>query len=184
MLFRFTKLFMAVGLLVALWGLSTVRRPDSGAWVRPVDTPPGPVRILQFYASVGVVTPGEKALLCYGVENAKSVRIAPMIQGVYPAYSRCLEIVPEHTTHYTILAEGYDGTVAMKSFTLPVQGAPGPMGAPPPKILNYAKFLNSRRRAATFSTAESGINGHNGSDRISRHARSATGRSPRFMPQS
>jgi len=26
--------------------------------------------------------------------------------------------VPEHTTHYTLLAEGFDGTVAARSFTL------------------------------------------------------------------
>jgi hypothetical protein len=137
MLFQFTKLFVAVGLLVALWGLSGVLRPDSGAWVQAGNAPPGSVRILQFYASVGTLAPGEKARLCYGVANAKSVRIAPMIQGVYPAHSHCLEIVPEHTTHYTILAEGYDGTVAMKSLTLPVQGAPAARS----KNLNYAEIL-------------------------------------------
>jgi hypothetical protein len=59
--------------------------------------------------------------LCYGVENAKSVRISPSIPGVYPSTNRCLEIVPERTTHYTILAEGFDGRVATQSFTLAVQ---------------------------------------------------------------
>ena len=110
MLSRFTKLFMAVGLLVTLWGVSQIGRR-------------GPVRILQFCASVGTLTPGDKAQLCYGVENAKSVRIVPTLPGVYPAYIHCLEIVPEHTTHYTLQAVGYDGTVATRSFTLPVQGA-------------------------------------------------------------
>jgi hypothetical protein len=121
MLFRFTKLFMAVGLLVALWGLSQIGRR-------------GPVRILQFYASVGTLTPGDKAQLCYGVENARSIRIVPTLPGVYPAYIHCLEIVPEHTTHYTLQAEGYDGTVATRSFTLPVQGRTPAR----PLVLQYA----------------------------------------------
>jgi len=117
-----------------MWGLGTVRRSDPHAWVRPIGSRPGPVRILQFYATVGSLTAGQKALLCYGVENARSVRISPMLQGVYPALSRCVEILPEHTTHYMIMAEGYDGQVATRSFTLAVQAVPVS-----PRILNYAE---------------------------------------------
>ena len=127
MLFRFTKLLGAIVLLIAMWGLGTVRQTEPRAWVRPIGTRPGPVRIVQFYASVRALTAGEKALLCYSVENARSVRIAPIFQRgvkVYSNYSHCLEIGPEHTTHYTILAEGFDGRVAMKSFTLPVEAVP------------------------------------------------------------
>jgi hypothetical protein len=133
MLFRFTKLLIAVGLLVALWGLTAMRDSDPRSWVRPAGSRPRPVRILQFYASVGTLTVGQKALLCYGVENAKSVRISPMLQGVYPSPNHCLEIGPEHTTHYTILAEGFDGRVAMQSLTLPVQAHPVSR-----RVLNYA----------------------------------------------
>lgn len=133
MVFRFVKLWVAVGLLVTLWGLGTVRRSDPRTWVRPIGSQPGPVRILQFYASVGSLTAGQKAQLCYGVENARSVRISPMIQGVYPSLSRCMDILPEHTTHYMIMAEGYDGQVATRSLTLAVQTIPVP-----PQILNYA----------------------------------------------
>jgi hypothetical protein len=136
MLFRFTKLWVAVGLMLAVWALGLTRPPDTRKWVRPVGSPPGPVKILQFYASVGLLTQGDKALLCYGVENAKSVRISPTMDNVYPALNHCLEIGPEHTTHYTILAEGYDGRVATKSFTLPVQGIP----APPRTRVNYARL--------------------------------------------
>lgn len=121
MLFRFTKIWVALGALAALWGLTLTRRPEPRAIIRPLGMRSGPVRILNFYASVGAVTAGEKALLCYGVENAKSVRISPTIQGVYPSPNRCVEIVPERTTHYMILAEGFDGRVASQSFTLPVQ---------------------------------------------------------------
>ncbi len=127
----FSKAFVAVGLLVAMWGLSEVDRYDRRAWVRPVG---GPVRILQFYASTGILTAGDTARLCYSVENAKSVRISPMTQEVYFLPNHCLEIVPEHTTHYTLLAEGYDGAVATKSFTLQVEAEE----APPPPAVNYA----------------------------------------------
>jgi hypothetical protein len=123
MLVRFAKLFLAVSLLVGLWGLSFVRRPDGHVWVHPLGANSGPVRILRFYATVGSLSPGETAQLCYAVENAKVVHISPM-QTAYPAQNRCLEVVPEHTTHYTLLAEGYDGTVATRSFTLSVQKLP------------------------------------------------------------
>jgi len=124
MRFGFAKLCGAACLLAAMWGLTEFRRLDPRVWVRAANGKQGPVRILQFYASVGTLAPGEKAQLCYGVENAKSVRILPRLQGVYPSPSHCLEIVPEHTTHYTLQAEGFDGTVAIRSFTLAVQATP------------------------------------------------------------
>jgi hypothetical protein len=146
MLFRFTKLWVAIGLLIALWALGTVRRTEPRAWIRPIGTRPGPVRILQFYASVRTLTAGQSALLCYGVENARSVRIAPISQEVYPSYSRCLEIVPEHTTHYTILAEGFDGKVVMKSFILAVEAVPVA-----PRILSHAGNSAATENAAVIA---------------------------------
>jgi hypothetical protein len=122
---RFAKLFLAVGLLVALWGLSMLSRPGGNVWVHPLGVSAGPVRILRFYATVGSLTPGETAQLCYAVENAKVVRISPM-QAAYPSQNTCLDVVPEHTTHYTLLAEGFDGMVATRSFTLSVQRLPLP----------------------------------------------------------
>ncbi len=135
------KLSVAVGLLVVLWVVGGLPRSGRHAWVQARVNAPGPVRILRFYASVGTLTAGEKAQLCYGVENAKSVRISPMLPGVFPATSRCLEIVPEHTTHYMILAEGYDGNVATRSFTLPVQADP----AAPPQLLDFARAIPPAR---------------------------------------
>jgi hypothetical protein len=60
------------------------------------------------------------------VENAKAVRISPAVAVVVPAANRCLEIVPERTTHYTILAEGFDGNVVTRFVTLVVETAPAP----------------------------------------------------------
>src|SRR5436190_23441691 len=122
---RLTRLFVAVLLLTVLWGLSVVRTARNQVWVHPLNSRPGPVRILRFYASVGTLAPGQKAQLCYSVENAKVIRISPMVETAYPSLGRCIEIYPEHTTHYTLQAEGFDGTVAMRSITLPVHDEPG-----------------------------------------------------------
>lgn len=129
-MFGFYKLAVATVLLAMLWCVVLVQHPDSPAFVRPTSATPGPVRILRFYASAGVLITGEKAKLCYGVENAKSVSIAPLMAKVIPSSGRCLEIIPQHTTHYVILAEGYDGKVAMQSLTLAVQK---PTEPPQPK---------------------------------------------------
>lgn len=138
-MFRFFKLGLTVGLLAALWGMSRIDAPPARGWPRPIGTQPGPVRILQFYANVGAVTAGQTARLCYGVENARKVRISPTISGVFPSANHCLDVVPEHTTHYVLLAEGYDGRVTTKSFTLPVQDAPIS-----PQILSYAAYVPKR----------------------------------------
>ena len=133
MLFRFTRVWMISGLLLAIWCFSAMRRSGEEAWIRPVGAARPPVKILQFHASVGILTQGQTALLCYGVENARAVTISPSIDGIYPALSRCVEILPEHTTHYMIMAEGYDGRVATQSFTLPVENLPSH-----PLAINYA----------------------------------------------
>lgn len=144
MVARFGKLFAAVALLTAVWSLSLSRGRTTESWVRPAGTAPGPVRILQFYSSVGSIKPGETALLCYGVENAKTVRIAPLMQGEAPSTKRCLEVAPVHTTHYTILAEGFDGHLAMQSLTLPVDTpSPAPLETPH----RYAMKVDNRAPA-------------------------------------
>jgi hypothetical protein len=116
----------AIVLMVATWAIGGV--PDSSvrSWIPPVGGPHGAVRILRFYATTGSLMRGDKAQLCYGVANAKSVRISPSLEPVAPAANRCLDIVPEHTTHYTILAEGFDGNVVTRVITLVVETAPLP----------------------------------------------------------
>ena len=113
---------IAAVLLLGLWALNRTRTADQ-AWVHPVDGK-GPARILRFYASTGAAIPGQQVQLCYAVENARSVNISPLFRGQYPASNYCLAVTPEHTTHFTLMAEGYDGSVAARSFTLPVQIVP------------------------------------------------------------
>ena len=125
MLWQLTRRVLAASaLLLGVLGIGAI--PDSAlrARIPPVGGPYGPVRILRFYASTGSLVRGEKAKLCYGVENAKSVRISPSLEPVAPAANRCLEIVPDRTTHHTILAEGFDGHVISRVVTLVVETAP------------------------------------------------------------
>lgn len=79
------------------------------------------VKILQFYARDGNLSQGSPTVLCYGVVNARSVRIEPPVEGVTPALSRCVEVAPVKDTRYTLTAEGEDGRVIRESFLLPVR---------------------------------------------------------------
>ena len=130
MAFRSYKFWMALTLLTAVWALQLLRNPTTPVWVHPPATGTGPARILRFYASSGAVVPGQQVQLCYAVENARSVRISPLFTGLYLTANQCVLVTPEHTTHFTLLAEGYDGSVAAKSFTLPVQNLPPPSTSP------------------------------------------------------
>jgi hypothetical protein len=99
-------LVFLAALVYAGWVLA--RGPGSGSHspgTRPkvsgaTNPPDGDgVKILQFYARDGVVTEGEKTVLCYGVSNARSVRIDPPVEGVGPALTRCVEVQPKRETH-------------------------------------------------------------------------------------
>jgi hypothetical protein len=136
MLFRVGRIAMALGVVAAIVGFVALRRgAERDISIRPIGTPTGPVRITQFYATAGTVLSGQKTRVCYGVENARSVRISPDIDDVYPSPSRCVEVVPERTTHFTILAEGFDGAMATRSFTVAVHA---PVVTPQP--VQYAEF--------------------------------------------
>ena len=139
------KIVGGIALLLGLWGLSQLRMPEEGSWAREPGAP-GHVRILQFHVSVGTLLIGQKAQLCYGVANARSVRITPVREALYPSLNRCMEIGPRHTTHYTLMAIGFDGSVATRSLILPVQTLPPEI----PKVLDFA-FLAMPAAGATVA---------------------------------
>ncbi len=128
---RLFQLTIVTVTLIGLWGLSLIGEPDGSVWVHPLSAQPRPVRILRFYATAGTLLPGQSAQLCYSVENARIVSISPPVESAYPSLGRCFEISPQHTTHYTLQAEGFDGRVAVRSITLPVQDRPH---FPPPVL--------------------------------------------------
>jgi hypothetical protein len=82
-----------------------------------------PVKILHFYAASLQVPKGEPVTLCYGVENAASVRIEPPVQDLKPGYNRCFQATPERTTTYRLVAEGAAGGPVDKSVTVEVKAA-------------------------------------------------------------
>ena len=77
-----------------------------------------PVKITQFYTSAPHVPRGEKGLVCYGVENAKTVWISPPKRELNPSMSRCIEVEPEGRITYTLTAEGTDGKSVTKEVGL------------------------------------------------------------------
>jgi hypothetical protein len=91
------------------------------------------LRILQFYAREGVVTEGGQTVICYGVLNARAVRIEPPVEGVFVAMNRCVAVTPEHDTKYTLTAEGQDGQTVSETFLLSV----APDTAQLPKITSF-----------------------------------------------
>lgn len=66
------------------------------------------LKITAFYAP-SEVHAGQTALICYGVVNAKSVRIEPPIESLTPSLSRCIQAAPRKTTEYTLTAENGAG---------------------------------------------------------------------------
>jgi len=77
-------------------------------------------RIMQFYARDPVLPLGEKTVLCYGVESAKSVTLSPPIDKVWPSFNRCIDIAPVKSTTFTLTAHGEDGAAATQSVTVEV----------------------------------------------------------------
>ena len=65
--------------------------------------------ILSFYASPGTIQRGESAQLCYGVANAKSVRLEPQAEAVWPSTARCVSVKPVKSTTYTLTIEDAAG---------------------------------------------------------------------------
>jgi hypothetical protein len=81
----------------------------------------GQLKILNFYVAPGVISRGQKALVCYGTANAGSVRLEPAVERMYPALSRCFEVAPAHDTRYTLVAEDAKGHIVKESFLLQVK---------------------------------------------------------------
>lgn len=88
---------------------------------KPAAAPKAPPRITQFYPSPEAIAPGETVLLCYGVENADQVQMAPPVENVKPVLSRCVPAKPKQTTTYTLTATGAGGTLAA-TVTVTVSG--------------------------------------------------------------
>lgn len=61
-------------------------------------------------------------MICYGVENAKSVSLKPEVEKLWPAFNRCFEVAPQRSTRYTLTAEGFGSRSVNASFEIQVLG--------------------------------------------------------------
>lgn len=77
--------------------------------------------IQHFYASPGMIRRGEAARLCYGVSNAKAVRLEPPSGAVWPSMSRCLDVTPAKDTAYTLTIEDAQGRTKTATLVLQVR---------------------------------------------------------------
>ena len=87
----------------------------------PAVTGGGALKILNFYAPKGVIARGEEARLCYGVANAKTVRLDPPVERVWPSIARCFAVSPKRETRYTLTAEDEHGHTESQSIVLHVK---------------------------------------------------------------
>jgi hypothetical protein len=113
----------AVPLLVLLAGCGQNPPPRKTA-----EAPPAkkvyPARITHFYAARPEVVRGQTVILCYGVQDAVSVRLEPPVEDVRPSYNRCFQVAPAAATTYRLIARGEDGVAAEESVTVKVSAAP------------------------------------------------------------
>jgi len=77
--------------------------------------------ILDFYAAPKVIQKGESAQLCYGVSNAKSVKLEPQAHEVWPSAAHCVEVSPVKTTTYTLTIVDAEGHSKSDTLELPVR---------------------------------------------------------------
>jgi hypothetical protein len=78
------------------------------------------LKILDFYVSPAVVNRGGHAVLCYGVNGAKTVRIEPHVEDVRPALSHCMQISPGADTEYKLTAADAAGHEVSQSVAVKV----------------------------------------------------------------
>ncbi len=82
--------------------------------------PPPEIHVTQFYASPAAVPRGEVTNLCYGVENAQSVRIEPPAGDTWPSPNRCVQTHPNRTTTYRLVASRSGAPDVVRSVTVQV----------------------------------------------------------------
>lgn len=77
--------------------------------------------ILSFYANPPGVHLGTPTQLCYGVSNAKTVRLEPSEKvTIWPSAARCVNVTPRKTTTYVLTIEDAAGHAKTQSVEVKV----------------------------------------------------------------
>jgi len=77
--------------------------------------------IQSFYASPGAIHKGDSVQLCYGVANAKTVKLEPQPNAVWPSYARCVSVSPAKNTTYTLTISDASGNTKTESLQVKVE---------------------------------------------------------------
>ena len=77
--------------------------------------------IQSFYANPGAIQRGETAQLCYGVANAKTVKLEPQTNPVWPSYARCVDVAPTKDTTYTLTIADAAGNTKTQTLDVKVR---------------------------------------------------------------
>jgi hypothetical protein len=77
--------------------------------------------ILSFYANPTVIKRGQSAQLCYGVSNAKTVRIEPGGPAVWPSVAHCVDVSPSKSATYTLTIEDAGGNTKTRGVEIKVR---------------------------------------------------------------
>jgi hypothetical protein len=79
-------------------------------------------KIISFYAMPGTIHRGDEVDMCYGVSNAKSVKLDPPdVASMFPSLDRCVKVAPKKTTTYTFTADDGKGNTKTAQLTIEVQ---------------------------------------------------------------
>lgn len=78
-------------------------------------------KIISFYAMPGKIRRGDTVDMCYGVSNAKSVKLDPPVANVWPSVNRCMQVSPKTTTNYTFTADDGRGNTKTAQLTIEVR---------------------------------------------------------------
>ena len=77
--------------------------------------------IQTFWASPAEIKRGESLQLCYGVANAKTVKLEPQDNPVWPSYNRCVDVSPKKNTTYTLTIQDAAGNTKTQSLDIKVR---------------------------------------------------------------
>jgi len=79
-------------------------------------------KIVSFYAMPGTIHRGDSVDMCYGVSNAKSVKLDPPdVASMFPSLDRCVKVAPKKTTTYTFTADDGKGNTQTQKLTIEVR---------------------------------------------------------------
>ena len=79
-------------------------------------------KIISFYAMPGKIQRGDEVDMCYGVSNAKSVKLDPPdVASMFPSLDRCVKVAPKKTTTYTFTADDGKGNTKTAQLTIEVR---------------------------------------------------------------